>query len=542
MRDLRDLDAALARLARSQGALDLAIGETLDRLFRGGRLIRLSYASERDYSLERLGVPVRTMRALLALARGCAGRPLLRKAVAAALVSPCKARAIATVVARDEPGWTAFAMTSTLREIETAVRAVGGEPPADFEAESLRLRMTPAQQDRLEAAFARARETLGGTAPDWQCLEAMCMEWLGEHGEWAPECDEGGARGPELRPKPFAESVAEQLAAIAEAVSVIEDAPETTDPKTLDARALRLLKARQRYDKTFGALTLRLVNSRAWAKLGHGSLAEYCTERLGMSEKSVKERVWLERRMFALPALREALSSGRLSYSKALLVAREATPGNVADLIERAAGTTWQQTEREATAREKRRNRALGVRRLWGPKDAMKTVTDAILSAQAWSENEGKAIDPGEALALIADHFVEVCEAHRARPRTPLRQEVLMRHGGCCAVPGCSRTAAHVHHVRFRSRGGTDDVWNEIGLCAWHHLGAVHRGYLTVEGRAGERLVWRFATGEVFVTYGDDDVRRTDTGQSADCVQERKPPAYGCGAVVTKDVAIGSAA
>jgi hypothetical protein len=41
----------------------------------------------------------------------------------------------------------------------------------------------------------------------------------------------------------------------------------------------------------------------------------------------------------------------------------------------------------------------------------------------------------------------------------------------------------------------------------------VHTGYLEVAGRAGERLHWRFATGEAvpteeWVTLGDDDVRR----------------------------------
>jgi hypothetical protein len=65
----------------------------------------------------------------------------------------------------------------------------------------------------------------------------------------------------------------------------------------------------------------------------------------------------------------------------------------------------------------------------------------------------------------------------------------------------------------FRSRGGRDDVWNGVALCAVHHLHGVHLGYLEVAGRAGERLYWRFATGEAFPTeewetYGEDDVRR----------------------------------
>jgi hypothetical protein len=97
-----------------------------------------------------------------------------------------------------------------------------------------------------------------------------------------------------------------------------------------------------------------------------------------------------------------------------------------------------------------------------------------------------------------------------------------------------------------------------------HHLHGVHLGYLEVTGRAGERLFWRFATGEAFPTeewetYGEDDVRRagsagagagsgagpgaetgsrgspggesatdveSDPGSDADFVSEAAPPAY----------------
>jgi hypothetical protein len=167
------IDDAIAREARGEGALDLGLGETLDRLFAPGRLLRAGYATERDYARERLGLPPRTMYDALALGRACRGRPVLRKAVAAGLVSPCKARAIAPVVAGNEPGWTALAMTSTVRELRVAVHAAGEEPPEEFEGESLRVRMTPVQQDRLDQALKLADETLGGGSPRWQCYEAI---------------------------------------------------------------------------------------------------------------------------------------------------------------------------------------------------------------------------------------------------------------------------------------------------------------------------------------------------------------------------------
>ena len=64
--------------------------------------------------------------------------------------------------------------------------------------------------------------------------------------------------------------------------------------------------------------------------------------------------------------------------------------------------------------------------------------------------------------------------------------------------------------MTFRSQGGSDAATNLAGLCAPHHLRGVHLGYLDVTGRAGERLVWEFATAEAWVTLGDDDVRRAE--------------------------------
>ncbi|MHC4223765.1 MAG: HNH endonuclease signature motif containing protein, partial [Planctomycetota bacterium] len=201
--------------------------------------------------------------------------------------------------------------------------------------------------------------------------------------------------------------------------------------------------------------------------------------------------------------------------------------------------TTWQQLERETTKEEDRQNRKAGVRRVWGPKDAAQTMALAIASAQALHAELGDPIDEGEAVAVMADYFEEVWSQHKRGIDLGVcgsaRKKALMRHGGLCAVPGCSRPAEHLHHGVFRSRGGPDDCWNLIASCSPHHLHGVHRGYLTVKGRAGELLVWRLGLDdavplEEWVTRGDDDVRRVDwTGDSggADFVRERAAPGYG---------------
>lgn len=515
-------DEAAARVARSCGAFDLALGVTLDGLFRRDFLLQLGCARESDYARERLGVSPSLMYSWVQLARGLACRPLLRQAVAAGVVSTRKALAVMPLAVGDfEPAWTEAAMRLTLREIASAVRAAGKESPEErFEAEAILLPMTPAQQERLDAALALAKETIGPEARRWQCLEAICEEWLSSFGEWEGK----GAGGKPGAPPPPARGriLAKQLAAIGEALDVIREIgrePLSDDALGLNARALRLIAARRRFDLVFGALAEQVRDDRAFEVLGYRSFAEYCDERLGVCAGTVRQRIWLEGRMRALPALREAVSSGRLTYSKAVLVARHATPFDIDERIARAASTTCQQTERETEAEEERRNRGVGVRRVWAPVDAARTVWDAIASAQARAlGTRGEVIDAGEALAEIADHFVKVWEANlppndARRWLARFHRDALTRKGGLCAVPGCSRAARHVHHIVFRSHGGPDEAWNGVGLCVPHHLHGIHLGYLELTGRAGERLHWKFGAGEAvpleeWVTLGDDDVRR----------------------------------
>lgn len=39
-----------------------------------------------------------------------------------------------------------------------------------------------------------------------------------------------------------------------------------------------------------------------------------------------------------------------------------------------------------------------------------------------------------------------------------------------CAYPGCNRKAANLHHVQYRSEGGSDDLENLVPYCKEHHV------------------------------------------------------------------------
>jgi len=120
-------------------------------------------------------------------------------------------------------------------------------------------------------------------------------------------------------------------------------------------------------------------------------------------------------------------------------------------------------------------------------------VAAAVQAVREWT---GKPLLPvGTCLAVAAAHFVATWG--EAVPRSRSRaQKARDRDLGRCQVPGCSHRATQSHHVLFRSHGGSDDLDNQVGLCAFHHLRCIHGGgTLRVVGRAPDDLRW-FLDGE----------------------------------------------
>jgi hypothetical protein len=199
------------------------------------------------------------------------------------------------------------------------------------------------------------------------------------------------------------------------------------------------VRERAALDEHLGRACLLLRRTGAFRRLGYAGLDEHCAERLGLAPSTVRQRSALERRMQELPPLREALRSGRLSCEQARLVARVATPSDVAARIEEAAARTCIAYRRELEEEEHRQMWRAGELRAMVPDEVSDLLADAIRSARAVK----RGLTPGEALVEVAFHFM---------------------------VPGCSRPADHVHHVVSRAARGPLEPWNEISLCAVHHL------------------------------------------------------------------------
>ena len=97
-------------------------------------------------------------------------------------------------------------------------------------------------------------------------------------------------------------------------------------------------------------------------------------------------------------------------------------------------------------------------------------------------------------LALLLE-FVETWDVDMAG-RKPRAQRIYSRDGWRCMAPGCtSRRNLEVHHVVYRSQGGTNKDENLSCLCRFHHQMGEHGWLAQVRGEAPLGLLWSLGRG-----------------------------------------------
>src|SRR3954464_9710132 len=503
----RVIDALLVRVARGRGALDVAVGEALDVLGTGARVLDLGRSCIGDYAREQLGIAASTAQKMVRFARKLRERPILRAAVRAGEV-PLRAAEAVLPVARgeNEACWGERARCQTVRALQAAVK--GGSPASDdgalLDAEEdekwmrTRAELKPEQRAIVDKAMDLAREALCATAPKHELVMGMCQEYLGAH-----DLPAGVADDPLPAPREELESVKEWLENESAEWAFL-DRPEPIeapvlhpdsehDLQLLDAELRRLADLRERWDEVFGHLAMLIRAVDGPRRLGFASFEHYCSERLGMGVRAVAERAALERKLYEVPRLREAMRQRRISYEKARLIARHADETSIADWIERAGQIPCIALRRELQHADETRMCARGQFEVSAPRRVAAVIAQAFSAAR---KAAGRWISAGECLTTIAEHFIDVWEP-ALRARSTLQKQVLERDGGLCTVPWCSRAAEHVHHIRFRSRGGSDELSNLTSICAIHHLQGVHKGRIRLWGEAPDNLHWEVVSRNV---------------------------------------------
>jgi hypothetical protein len=120
------------------------------------------------------------------------------------------------------------------------------------------------------------------------------------------------------------------------------------------------------------------------------------------------------------------------------------------------------------------------------PRHVRELLESAIRTVR---KEAGAFVLAGQCVRRVAREFIDTWK-EVVEERNTVQRRVRERDHGYCIVRGCSRPAAHVHHLEYRSHGGSDHPSNLASLCAVHHLRIVHMGLMRIRGTAPDRLVF----------------------------------------------------
>ncbi|MFO0584551.1 MAG: HNH endonuclease signature motif containing protein [Anaeromyxobacter sp.] len=174
-----------------------------------------------------------------------------------------------------------------------------------------------------------------------------------------------------------------------------------------------------------------------------------------------------------------------LTYSKLLLL-KEVPQDEILELAKQAETLTVVELKEAVQQKADAQMSASKRFRAWVPRRVAVLLEQAFLASLALPVTPEEAQTPqsctldGVFLVKLADHFLMAWGGDRMPPKT-VSQKQRAKYHRCC-FPGCSRRSAHGHHIEFRSQGGSEDDWNRIPLCAYHHLVVVHEGFATITG------------------------------------------------------------
>ena len=117
-----------------------------------------------------------------------------------------------------------------------------------------------------------------------------------------------------------------------------------------------------------------------------------------------------------------------------------------------------------------------------------KINADVSTITSSYTEN-GSLLLEGFLFSLIY-HYLENERIYQRKRRRLYRHKVIERDGFKCIIPGCSsRLILTDHHIKYRSRGGGDELSNNTGACRQHHQHCIHDNhYITVTGTAPDNL------------------------------------------------------
>ncbi len=554
------IEDQLARLAAAVGSLRRVLAAIAARLIETKAHQRLCYARVNDYTRERLGLSSRQLQELARVHRALARLPALDRALRANELPWSKVRLIARVATgEDEEAWIARAREISTRQLEREARRSNREEESQRAEESalekrVAVRCTPAVREKWGIAREMAERVAGQRLRAGEALELVAAEVFSSISidpALADVPDELPARLPsdarDSLEGEAAHSARARSPGLPGSIAWLAIGLDEADAFELDRRLRFAVRLEQTLDAAMAPL-LRVVSSAEYEWRGdYSPLSTYVREQLGISASKARALLRLERADDVCPELRDTYRCGRLSWVKAHCL----LPLLLLD-IEGDWRPVWVAWAERVTVRrlEQDVERALLLRaghsRAWArclfhPERAQDPIpteerqmcahdVDVEATQQlAWRvprevaalfagvretlrsrlrAGSGRLASDGEVFEAMLECALLAWTLRDPRARRP--DPVVERDGYRCAVPGCtSRRNLHDHHLRFRWAGGSDEPDNRVTLCAFHHQRCLHAGFLRIQGRAPDGLVFELGLrrgSPPLIRYGSGDI------------------------------------
>jgi hypothetical protein len=381
LRRLAEEMLAVAIATRSTEALLLCRQATLLAwLSDGDRFEACGFASLYDLAREILGLQPRTVRERLSLHRIFAAHASMESAFLEGRLTACQVLAAAPFLeetsdpsdaaapVREPFDWASAIAPLSVREIRYQARKLqharrqvrpGGEHPDEAEGRTISFTAPIAFQAAFDPAIELARKVLGWDAPVYACIEAMLQEthWLG-----VPPLPDEPPEEPRCRPirtyprvmvPHRGEAISHARETMELALSYVEDVreliasgePGSPGDALLALKQIHLLRAPQRV--IFARLIRDLRRTYAMDLLGCRSMAELVEDRLGLSERSARDRV-AESLLFETDeGIARAYAAGEISIMQARLIRKLGSSVSRRPFMGRAREVSWRQFQRE---------------------------------------------------------------------------------------------------------------------------------------------------------------------------------------------------
>ena len=320
--------------------------------------------------------------------------------------------------------------------------------------------------------------------------------------------------------------------------------------REIDRQMRRLAKRRAALDAEEASLLIAAKNAEVHKQLGYGSFTEYLERVCGYAPTTARDRLRVAEALEGLPATRQALVDGEVSFSAVRELTRVVTPETEEAWLVAMHGCTVREIEDNVRGHavgdlpddrpdpdleprvvklelsphvyalflEARRHLENVTGQAMTDAEFMADACRAVMGGgmaagnepphqiaitvcaaceRGWQETGSRSIEvaPADVERMRCD-AVELGRVDGEQPdervRTipaPIRRTVLARDRHRCTVPGCTSSRfVDLHHIEPWAQGGEHRLQNITTLCCLHH-DLAHHGRIIISGTAGNLTV-----------------------------------------------------